>query len=68
MYSDIIASPQCNDNIFFMHSCGSVVTRPFPPPIFDHMQHGSMHVAVFCVLQAIKNWQWEWPGNEAILR
>ena len=21
----------------------------------------------FCILQAIKNWRWEWPGNEANL-
>ena len=36
----------------------SLVPRPFPPPIFDHLQH-----ALFYILQAIKNWRREGLGT-----
>ena len=38
-----------------------VASFPFPPPVFDRLQY-----SVF-ILQAIKNWRRERPGNEATL-
>ena len=41
-------------------TCCNLVPRPFPPPVFHRfssMKYG--------VLEAMKYWQWEWPGNEA---
>ena len=31
-----------------------LIPRPFPPPVFHRFQY-----------EAMKYWQWEWPGNEA---
>ena len=36
----------------YLTSCTWLILPGLPPP--------------FCILQAIKNWRWEWPGNKAI--
>ena len=33
----------------------SLVSRPFPPPVFDRILYA----------KTIKNWRWERPGNKA---
>jgi len=38
--------------------CYSLVPRPFPPPVFDHLQYTNF-VYKFCILQVIKYWRWE---------
>ena len=38
----------------------SLVPRHFPPPVFDRLQYAKRYI-----LQAIKNWRREWPGDEA---
>ena len=56
----------------------SLVPRPSPAQVFDHLQYAktvfvflSSFFAVcknedsFCILQVIKNWNQERPGNEA---
>ena len=54
---------RCNVN---NHACAPMclhlIPRPFPPPVFDRLQY------IGAILQAIKNWRWERPGNEAFDR
>ena len=38
-------------------SGGCLVPRPFPPPVFHRFQ--------YFILEAMKYWWWERPGNEA---
>ena len=38
-----------------LRTLASLVLRPSPPPVFDHLQY----------TKTITNWRWEMPGNEA---
>ena len=40
----------------------SLIPRPSPAPVFDCLQYAKVDQKV---LQAIKSWRQEWPGNEA---
>ena len=49
-----------NDMMF-----GSLIPRPFSPPIFHRFQYGRSHRQYFIASKAMKYWRWERPGNEA---
>ena len=36
----------------------SIHSRPFQPPVFDRLQYALQKKGIFCILQAIKQWQW----------